>query len=882
MRRCIRPVVWFVVAMIGATACWGQTPGELGVAGPVMTPLQHRSYWRLERELFGYQPGFVPGVVTFDLQNRPFVRAGQVIQTLDDQGQWVELDPAACVHEEYPDWDGKFGTGPSAEEHVAFDESGDAYTIINATRSSVGQVLLLHSQDGGHSWVPYPIGKGFVRMERLDGHNDFSSPPPILLYMSATPGVLQLILPEKLPDGTLDVSTVVDVSDDSLLVPNHSGGGNSLCSQGSLVHMVWPGRTPVPGGVGTPEYAATYNRETGTLTEPVLLGFGGTDVSNPHNLPAIAADSEGMLHVVLGAHHDPFRYTKSLEPRSTTGGWTEPVEFGAPKLTPSEGSYTYTGWVCDAEDTLHCVARWAGDGYRFRLSYVRKPRDGEWEVRPHLVIPFAGNYSVYYHKLNLDRRGRLFVSYEYTRAARFDDEVAAHTKKHPLADPDLDFIIKDPSLLVSDDGGDSWRLAVTDDMQPDAEGPEGPAVAGAPEASDEVEDEPLPATLLRQLGGAFHPIAVDGNLACVGVGNSLVLLDVSDPSQMSVIGQTSPLEDEVQDIQIQLPYVYVAAWRDGFVVYDISEPSEPRVVAHDASTEGRGFELVGDTVYLTASKDGLRVLDATEPEKLRETGRLSGIEAYDVEVLGQWAYVATGSYGVKLVDVGDPGEPKAVKDLFRPADFSDRVNTAWELTRDGNELYISPGPSNVALRVFDLSTPGNPQELAQVGEALWGWGRLVAVSDEVLFLAGLDGMHMLDMSDPAEPRELGVTTDRIKGVAVNGDYTYTTGESGVTAYDAGDPAQPQVLGSYQTPRMPFNLAVAGQRAYLADWKAGVQVFDVGKPTVAESTGDLREGEMGSRGGGQWGVRVRGRGKRRDGCAGCRRAGDDGGRGRTGE
>lgn len=863
MRPTTRLLALLAVPLLCTGAAFTQQTTELGVPGPVLTPIQHKPYWRLERERFGYQPRFQPGVTTFDLENHPYMRAGKVIQTLDERGRWQQIDLEAAVRAAYPDWDGTFSTGPFAEEHVVFDDDGDIYTIVNATRSPIGQALLLHSADAGANWRVYPLGAGMTRLERPDGHNQFTYPPPILIWFGPNKEHLRLIVPKKLFDGTLDVSTVVDVCDDSILVPSHSGGGNALCSLGDSIHIVWPGRTQIEGHVGTPEYAATYSRTAGTLSEPVLLGFGGTDPEpNAHNLPAIAADSGGYLHVVLGAHHDPFRYARSLEPNSIAGGWTEPVEFGAPKLTPGEGSYTYTGWVCDQNDTLHCVARWAGEGYYFRLTYLRKPKDGNWEVRPHLVIPFGGNYSVYYHKLTVDRRGRLFCSYVYTRAARFDDEIAAHTKKNPAEDPNLDFINKEPCLLVSYDGGDEWRLAVTPDLRPDAvarhvlqtlasaaldaapdaDTPPEPTVppvvpaeteTAAPLPESEVR---LPATLLRQLGGGFYPVAVEGNLACVGVGKSVVLLDIADPAAIRVIGQSSPLGDAVQDLRIRLPYLFVSAWRDGFAVYDISDPASPHLVAHDQSTEGRHFTLVDNTVYLPAAGDGLRIIDISAPSTPTELGRVTGIEAYDVEVLGQWAYVATGTQGMKIINIADPSAPAAVRDLFAPSDHADRVNTSWDVTRDGASLYVSPGPSPVPLRIFDLADPGNPAEVSTIGDVKWGWGRKVAVRDGLLAFAGLDGMHLIDVGDPAQPREIASTTDRIVAVAFGGSHVYATGGGGLTAYNLADPAGPQAVGRYEAPKLPTSIAVAGTRAYVADWNAGLRVFDVTDPNLPKPLG----------------------------------------------
>jgi len=827
----------------------GQLP-ELGVEGPVCTPVRHQPFWRLEPEQFGYRPRFVSGVVTFDLENRPYMRSEYTLQTLDAEGRWTRLDFEDSVQKKYPKWDGKLHTGAFTEEHTVFDTRGAAYLIANATRSSLGKILLLHSTDGRRSWSAYEIGRGFARLERSDGHNDFSQPPPVLVYEAGRSGLLQLVVPKRRPDNTLDVSTVKVVSRDSYLVPNHSGGGNSLCSQGDLIHIVWPGRAPIDGQpkAGTPQYAATYDRKTGSLTKPAFLGFGGTGRPDPHNMPAIAADSKGYLHVVMGAHHDPFRYARSLKPRSTTSGWTAPVEFGAPKPSPNEGSYTYAGWICDADDTLHCAARWAGAGYTFRLVYLRKKAGSPWEDQQYLICPFAGNYSIYYHKMNLDRRGRLFINYVTTRTNRFPDEMAAYSKKWPAEDSSSRFPRKHPGILMSDDHGDSWRLAVTDDLIPAPPGE--PRVRSRSSASGtekrvdtetEGEKDLTPtATMLRQIGGAFGPVALVGDLAYVGVGNSLVILEVSEPSAVTVVGQTAPLADSVLHLRVKLPYVYVSAWRDGFVVYDVSAPAQPKVVGRDRKTEARGFDIAGDLLYLTTGRGGLRVFDASDPAKLREVGSFRTGEAYDAALVGDVAYLALGRGGLEVLDVGNPTSPKEIVHLLKPADYADRMNTIWYLTASDERLYLSPGPAEVCLRIFDVASPRQPKELGRLARP-WGWGRRTAVIGNLVYFPGLTGFHVLDVSDPAQVRELGSTGSRSHSVAVSGNRAcVTSGAGGLAVLDVSDPTSPKSLGHYEYPKLPFDLAIAGDRAYVADWSVGLHIFDVADPALPTAIGHYKK------------------------------------------
>lgn len=494
----MRPLC-FVLAVMGlGGSAGGDPPGAPELGAPASAPIKHEKFFRGERELFGYNPRFEPNVVTFDPDNRPYIRSQGpmpgwtntvgVVQTLDADGRWLRLDFTPPIKERYPEWDGCLFTGPFAEERIVFDSAGDAYMNVNCTRSNIKRNFLLYSKDRCRSWQLYELPGVRAQFEVPDGHNDCQSPPVILSSNTWTGGPLYLITPVKTPDGRLDVSNRVTVTTDpkAFPSPHHSGTGNSTVTKDGLTHIAYLSMEPAPDKDGTPQYAVTYDRSTGKCGAPVLLGFGGRGAPDNHNGPVMAADSKGYLHAVLGAHHDPFRYTRSLQPNSINGGWTEPVAFGKPQPRTPSGSYTYVSLICDKNDTLHVVARYAGWGYFFCLDYLRKKADQPWEDRGHLVIPFRRYYSCWYHKLNMDRKGRLFLNYIYygdqyceggeAPHDQCGDEIAAYRQKWPdekieLA-PDsrklhghwLGVKPHDPAILMSDDGGDTWRLALTPDF----------------------------------------------------------------------------------------------------------------------------------------------------------------------------------------------------------------------------------------------------------------------------------------------------------------------------------------------------------------------------------------------------------------------------------
>jgi len=152
----------------------------------------------------------------------------------------------------------------------------------------------------------------------------------------------------------------------------------------------------------------------------------------------------------VGTHGQTFRYVRSLKSNDAGGGWSEAEDIG-PGLRQ-----TYVGLVCDQNDNLHVVFRlWRSDARYFPatfyacLTYMTKPPDGPWsEPRPLIVAPFSG-YSIFYHRLTIDRTGHLFLSYDYWSTYWFYRTDHWGTRR---------------SLMTSSDQGETWKLAELCDL----------------------------------------------------------------------------------------------------------------------------------------------------------------------------------------------------------------------------------------------------------------------------------------------------------------------------------------------------------------------------------------------------------------------------------
>ncbi len=416
-------------------------------SSPLPIPLDLQPY-RHENEQFGYLPDYpLDNEMYFDLENRPFVATGAGLWARRE-GRW-QLTP----------WDATVNRGGAAVRlrgsKVAFDAANRLYVLGTLG----GQPALLYSSDGGRSLAATPIpGPGSFDIEQFSGHNRPAEPPPLIRITQTSRDErliwrrindLDLLLP-RWEGSALVIGDPIRISALCIGLSQHSGIPSTLVSRGDTVHVTWGEATDPAGKVpGVPTFVATYDRRTATLGKPQLVGHG-PPANDVHNTPCITIDSRGFLHVLIGTHGRAFRYSRSLLPNDACGGWTPAEEVGAGLRQ------TYVGVVCDPADTLHLVFRlWQeGDG-RFPASHyaslarMRKEPGLPWSEPSALVLAPFSEYSIFYHRLTIDRQGRTFLSYDYWSTFWFyRNDHRGHRR----------------ALMLSPDGGDTWKLAADADF----------------------------------------------------------------------------------------------------------------------------------------------------------------------------------------------------------------------------------------------------------------------------------------------------------------------------------------------------------------------------------------------------------------------------------
>ncbi|MBS1260893.1 MAG: hypothetical protein MAG453_00209 [Calditrichaeota bacterium] len=150
--------------------------------------------------------------------------------------------------------------------------------------------------------------------------------------------------------------------------------------------------------------------------------------------------------------------------------------------------------------------------------------------------------------------------------------------------------------------------------------------------------------------------------------------------------------------------------------------------------------------------------------------------------------------------------------------------------------YVSGGLAYVAaglggLIVADVSDPASPETLGSVD--LDGTCYDVVVAGDYAYVASSVGLHVVDVSSPSNPSlaaSLDVGGDS-RGVVNAGDYVYMAASgAGLVVVDASNPTNPSLAASLDSPGFARDVDVDGDYAYLADGATGMSAFDISTPT----------------------------------------------------
>lgn len=314
----------------------------------------------------------------------------------------------------------------------------------------------------------------------------------------------------------------------------------------------------------------------------------------------------------------------------------------------------------------------------------------------------------------------------------------------------------------------------------------------------------------------------DDQVAYVATGDGFAVVDISEPSEPSILAERRGIENESGELlrgiwdlwprENRLVVAGPAQGRggngSGFVLFDIEDPGEPEKVAAYETTFGIHNCYFDDgTVYLTGSSlraNPLVMIDVTD-DSPEEVGRWSILDEdpsygdipvplrplHDVYVQDEIAYLSYWDAGAWIVDVSDPAAPSVLSHVGE-YDLSELLEVSG-LDAQLN-AFTPPGNAHYA-QVNDAAT------ILAVGREAW------EVETDDGPTGGAGGVDLYDISDKSEPSHL-------------------------STIDAPESYSQQRSGWFTT---AHNLDITGDRLYTSWYYGGVKIHDISDP---ENPGEI--------------------------------------------
>lgn len=291
--------------------------------------------------------------------------------------------------------------------------------------------------------------------------------------------------------------------------------------------------------------------------------------------------------------------------------------------------------------------------------------------------------------------------------------------------------------------------------------------------------------------------------------DTLTILDLSDPRNPTPLGKFSQFHAHTDGIFVLGNYVYAATRGQGMKFYDVTEPSNPRLISQIGSWNINQIVVQNRVAYL-ACWDGpvLRTVDVSDPSNPVLLGSLDSAGYSDALGVQDSLVILSNGSNVWLVNVADPSQPRILATI--PLQYT----WAHRIAVDGNILYITD--QWAGLKIYDIQNPYAPESLSRYNAECAVTG--VAVKFPYVYIGG-GKFIVLDVSDLGNPvliAELPVT-DYIQCIDIEGNIAYCAQSyGGVRAYDISDPYNPFEIGFYVTPSFANQVQAIGDKIYVAD------------------------------------------------------------------
>lgn len=308
-----------------------------------------------------------------------------------------------------------------------------------------------------------------------------------------------------------------------------------------------------------------------------------------------------------------------------------------------------------------------------------------------------------------------------------------------------------------------------------------------------------------------------------------------------------------QRVQAVGALAYVADGSSGMQVIDITNPMSPALAAtYGCSDSCYDLQIVDNLAYLKQfpnfdyDRAELQILDISNPRSPRGLGSVPTNGFSEFQVAGGFAYVVedadpytSADNALLTVDVHDPRRP-----LIRGRVSLSKLTRVTDIQVVGNLVYLIGSKAlDGELQIVDVSNPDNPALRGAIGE-LGGMPVGVGIANGYAYVPiyvdrNNGAFSIIDIHDPDQPMLAhkhslsGTPPTDFEMISTRAYVVFTRMGAGyVEVVDVGNHAAPSTLVSGGHLTNFHDIQVVGNRIYVADGSAGLQILEVDLPQPA--------------------------------------------------
>ncbi len=308
----------------------------------------------------------------------------------------------------------------------------------------------------------------------------------------------------------------------------------------------------------------------------------------------------------------------------------------------------------------------------------------------------------------------------------------------------------------------------------------------------------------------------------------LVVVDITNPT-LPRIDTTLFAADQALDIEVKDGVVFLAGYRAGLQLLDVTVPATPRYLgSYDTVGSSRPVRSASGRdsfAFISWPRPRLLSIDISDPRHPVRAGGCEGMfnPPADMVLRDSFLYCAEANR-FEVVNIARPREPVLVGSCVIP-DYT------WDMDIAGDLAAVA---HILSLQLVDITSPSSPRVVGSWG----GDVNCVAIVDTIAYAAGpYTGLVALSIANPVAPYVLDSLpmTDTLwwNDVVVVGSVAYVGGEL-IQPVDVSDPRNLRLLGEgWRPPYLVRRLCYAAPYIYAGCYEAGVCVLETTQVGVKE-------------------------------------------------